>query len=276
MQQQRRIYAGEGRNSVVVARSTPEAPSDDVSIVNFLLRNLPSQSELMASLRENSERVDVNIDIMEWVDADYESEHHSASAVANSIIFHFPNFYKKLSLACDYLRSAVCVEQSARPMHSSQLRCSIKLPCSEMFFGSNSNVGERNLKTWSGRIASIQTEKQIVKSRAFSCSNENCRLFMKEVTHNVWFFDDLEFPSPSECSSCGLSCMIEDISSCQVSEHQIWGLVFDQQTSRNSVLCQVSVYEQILENPQVYLGCQVEMVTIHHFFTCTGLRTALH
>lgn len=267
MQHQRRIYAGEGRNSVVVAHSTPEVPSDDVSIVNFLLRNLPSQSQLMASLRENSERIDVNIDIMEWVDADYESEHHSASAIANSVIFNFPDFYKKISLACDYLRSAVCGEQSARPMHSSQLRCSIKLPCSEMFFGSNSNVGERHLKTLKARIASIQTEKQIVKSRAFSCSNQNCRLFMKEVTHNVWFFDDLESPSLSECSSCGLSCMIEDISSCQVSEHQIWGLVFDKQTGSNSVLCQVSVYEQILENPQVYLGCQVEMVTIHNFCT---------
>jgi hypothetical protein len=261
MQQQRRIYAGEGRNPGVAPYSAPEVLSDDSNIVNFLLRNLPKQTQLMASLRDNCERIEVDIDLMEWVDVDYVSEHQLAAAISSSIILNFPHFYKNLSLACDHLRSALCIDQAIRAIHRSQIRCNIKLPCVEEFFCSNSNTAERKIRILRGRIAAIHNEKQIVKSRAFSCSNDNCRLFMKEVTHNVWFFDDLESTPSSTCSSCGISCMVEDISACQVAEHQIWMLVPDRQTCESSMMYhQVSVYEQIIENPHLYLGCQVEMV----------------
>jgi hypothetical protein len=260
MQQQRRIYAGEERNSGPVPNSSPEVLNHDTDIINFLLRHLPKQRQLMASLRDNIETVDVDIDLMEWVDEDYDSEHHSAAAVASSIIFNFPHFYKNLCLACDYLRSAMCNDQSARAIHSSQLRCNIKLPYSETFFGSNPSIGERKIRNLRGRIAAINTEKQVVKSRAFSCSNENCRLFMQKVIHNVWLFDDIEATFPSACSSCGISCMVEDISACQVADHQIWSIAVDVQTVGSSMMYPVSVFEQIIESPHLYLGSEVEMV----------------
>jgi hypothetical protein len=57
--------------------------------------------------------------------------------------------------------------------------------------------------------------------------------------------------------------MVEDISACQVAEHQIWMLVSDKQTNESSMIYyQVSVYEQIIENPHLYLGLGVEMVVI--------------
>jgi hypothetical protein len=83
---------------------------------------------------------------------------------------------------------------------------------------------------------------------------------MKDVTHNFWFFDDVEGTAPAECSSCGICCIIEDVSACQVAEHQIWTIVSDKQIYGCSTLCEVSVYENVIENPQLFLGCQVEMV----------------
>lgn len=263
MQQQRRIYAGDGRNSGIVAEASNEAPSDDINVVNFLLRVLPKQRPLMASLRDNSENVEVDVDLMEWIDEDYESEHHSAAVICNEIIFNFPHFYKNLSLACDFLRSSISTDQSTRAIQSSQLRCNIKLPCADMLFGSNSkDVGQRTIRSLKGRIASVQTEKQIVKSRSFFCSNDSCRLFMMPVTQNFWFFDDLEGAASSECSSCKVRCLVEDVSACQVAEHQIWMVAFDKECSGRFKLCPVSVYEKIIETPQLYLGCEVEMVIV--------------
>jgi hypothetical protein len=263
MQQQRRIYAGDGRNSGIVAEASNEAPSDDINVVNFLLRVLPKQRPLMASLRDNSENVEVDVDLMEWIDEDYESEHHSAAVICNEIIFNFPHFYKNLSLACDFLRSSISTDQSTRAIQSSQLRCNIKLPCADMLFGSNSkDVGQKTIRSLKGRIASVQTEKQIVKSRSFSCSNDNCRLFMMPVTQNFWFFDDLEGAASSECSSCKIRCLVEDVSACQVAEHQIWMVAFDKECSGRFKLCPVSVYEKIIETPQLHLGCEVEMVIV--------------
>jgi hypothetical protein len=265
MQRTRRIYAGEGHSSGVFAQAShpPENPSDDSNIVKFLLRNLPRQVKLLASLRDNSEIIEVDIDLMEWADADVENEH----AIMRSILFNFPNIYKNISIACDYLKSAISMDASMRAIHSSQLRCNIKLPCPEILFGSNPNTGEKMLRNLRGRIAAIQFEKQIVKSRTFSCTNDNCRQFMKDVTHNFWYFDDVEGTAPLECSSCGICCIIEDVSACQVAEHQIWTIVSDKQIHGRSTLCQVSVFENVIENPQSFLGCQVEMVVLR-FFCC--------
>jgi hypothetical protein len=260
MQQQRRIYAGECRISGVVEKASTEPPNDDdMKCVNFLLRNLPKQGELMVSLKENSETVDVEIDLMEWADADYESGHQSAAGIASSIIFNFPHFYKNLSLACDYLRSAVS-QDSKRAMHSTQLRCNIKMPCSDAFLGSNSNFGEKKIRKLVGRIAAVHREKQIVKSRTFSCSNQNCRLFLKAVTQTNWFFENFVCIFASVCGSCGIACMFEDVSSCEVAEHQSWIMVLEKEFCGKSKLCQVSVYEKTIENPHLFLGSQVEMV----------------
>jgi hypothetical protein len=275
MQQQRRIYASQGHNSGISAHSSPEAVSYDLNVVNFLLRVLPQQSTLMESLRDNSETVVVDVDLMEWVDADYESEHHSGAAICISVVFNFPEFYKNLSLACDYLRSAISTDTTLRAIQSSQLRCNIKLPCVEMLFGSYSGKEEKRIRHLSGRIVSVQSEKQVVKSRAFFCSNDNCRLFSTQVTQLYWFFDDLESAAPSECSSCRTCCMVEDISACQVAEHQVWMVAFDKQCCGRSMLCPVSVYEIILDTPQLYLGCQVEMVMKRQHFSFFALICVL-
>ena len=217
MQQQRRIYAREGHTPGVVAEALPEVLSDDCEIVNFLLRILPKQGQLMSSLRENSETIDVDVDLMEWVDEDHESEHHSVAAIAQIIVFNFPRFYKSLSVACEYLRSALSMDQSIRAIHSSQLHCNI-LNLPEAFFFSNpcdrrgdedgqdamqkypslGEAGEKKIRILRGRLAAVHTEKQIVKSRTFACTNDNCRLFSKAVTHVFCFLDDVEgtFPEP--------------------------------------------------------------------------------
>jgi hypothetical protein len=267
MQQQRRVYAGEGRNSGVIAHASPEEVSYDLDVVNFLLRILPKQSLLMESLRDNSEIVNVDVDLMEWVDADYESEHYSSAAICNSIVFNFPKFYKNLSLVCDHLRSATSNLASHRAIHSSQLRCNIKLPSAETLFSSTSGFEKKRIVYLSGRIVSVQSEKQVVKSRAFSCSNDSCRLFSKHVTQYHWFFDEIESTAVSECSSCKLCCMFEDISACQVAEHQTWMVAFSKECFGRSMLCPVSVYENILNIPQLYLGCQVEMVILCQHFS---------
>ena len=215
MQQQRRIYAREGHTPGVVAEAL--VLSDDCEIVNFLLRILPKQGQLMSSLRENSETIDVDVDLMEWVDEDHESEHHSVAAIAQIIVFNFPRFYKSLSVACEYLRSALSMDQSIRAIHSSQLHCNI-LNLPEAFFFSNpcdrrgdedgqdamqkypslGEAGEKKIRILRGRLAAVHTEKQIVKSRTFACTNDNCRLFSKAVTHVFCFLDDVEgtFPEP--------------------------------------------------------------------------------
>jgi hypothetical protein len=192
MQQQRRVYAQ--HNPGAVADVLPEVLSDDSDIVNFLLRTLPKQNQLMSALRENSETIEVDVDLMEWIDQDYESEHHAAAAIAEVIIFNFPRFYKSLSVACEYLRSALSMDQLMKPVHSSQLRCSMNLP--EAFFDSNPNLGERRIRILRGRLAAVQNEKQIVKSRTFACTNDNCRFFSKAVTHVFCFLDDVEGTSP--------------------------------------------------------------------------------
>ena len=264
MQRQRRIYAAEGHSSCVAAHASPEVVSCDLNVVNFLLRILPKQSPLMESLRNNVETVDVVVDLMEWVDADHESDHYPAAAICSSIIIYFPNFYKNLSLACDYLRSAICTETSHRAIQSSQLRCNIKLPCAETLFGANSGIDEKRIRLLSGRIVSVQSQKQVVKSRVFSCSNDHCRLFSKPVTQLYWFFDELEAFAPSECSSCRTNYLVEDISACQVAEHQIWMVTFDKECCGRFMTCPVSVYENVLDTPQLYLGSQVEMVINRH------------
>jgi len=59
--------------------------------------------------------------------------------------------------------------------------------------------------------------------------------------------------------------MAEDISACEVADHQIWTLVSDKQPNGSFRLCHVSIYEKIIENPNLYLGCCVEMVLSSNF-----------
>jgi hypothetical protein len=59
--------------------------------------------------------------------------------------------------------------------------------------------------------------------------------------------------------------MAEDISACEVADHQIWTLVSDKQPNGSFRLCHVSIYEKIIENPSSYLGCRVEMVSSSNF-----------